>query len=94
MSRPKLESIPITDALKAYDLDWYSKHSMPGDDKRLASIRQVGLDNVPPIKVKRYSDGEIKILDGHHRLRVAIEDGHRTILANIIKDCDYKRSGL
>lgn len=73
---------PITEAVAAYVSTWFQRHATSGDEERCQRIRDVGMDRIDPILVKTYSNG-VKVLDGHHRLRVAVEQGLPSIRARV-----------
>ena len=58
------------------------------DPKKVASY-QKKLQKLPPIVVTRYPNGEMKMLDGHHRSMAAILSG-KMIKAFIISSEDYE----
>lgn len=72
----------ITDAVKDYLKTWWSKHTAPGDLQRFAAIKRVGLDFIDPIFIRRYANGW-RVMDGHHRLQLAVEEGRSTIRATV-----------
>jgi len=52
------------------------------------------IDNVPRINVVQFSDGEMAIYDGHHRLIANWALGNTTIKVNLVKLPKYDASGI
>jgi hypothetical protein len=81
ISSPKL--VEISYELRLSHRLWEKSMVFPHYVNRVNKLNEIGLDNLPAVRLHRDSIGRLSVVDGCHRLHIAITEGRTHIMAEI-----------